>query len=442
MPPMPVALRLYLVFAALAEPLWRIALSLRARRGREDRARLPEKLGVPSAVRPAGRLVWFHAVSVGESMALLTLLRRLGAARPDLSFLLTTSTRASGQALAAQPLPDRVIHQYAPADCPRPIRRFLDHWRPDAFVLAEADTWPATLLAVHRRGIPMLMLNVVVTRRRQRRARFRASFAVLFGLFRQILAQDADSAAALPALGAPAGRIRVMGVLKAASDPLPDNPAARAALSVALGTRPRWLAASTKVLEEPQLMQAHALALAACPDLLFVIAPRQPSEADATEAAALAAGLRVARRSRGEVPSAATQVYLADTIGEMGLWYRLCPVAFIGNSMPVPGTPLTGKNPWEALALGCLVIHGPSLGNFAESYRQLREAGAAVGIADAVGLAEAVLAAQDPGARAPRIAAAARLLAEAQAPLAIALDAVQALADGTNWRLAGYGGDA
>ncbi|MCL4189603.1 MAG: 3-deoxy-D-manno-octulosonic acid transferase [Rhodobacteraceae bacterium] len=423
----------YLGLARVAGPLWRLALARRTRAGKEDPARVGEKLGRPGRPRPDGTLLWFHAVSVGESLALLTLLQRLGEEMPEAHFLLTTITRTSAEALAKAGLPARVIHQFAPADAPGPVRAFLDHWHPDAAVVSERDLWPLTLTETHARGIPMMLINARVTNRGfKRRKRLPALYRGVYGLFDRILMQNEDSRTRFVALGAPAGRLEHMGVLKTASAPLPDRPEERARLEALLGDRPRWVAGSTHRLEEAQILDAHAAARAQAGDLLLILAPRQPDLADATEAEARArfASGTVARRSRGEALAAGTAVYIADTIGDMGLWFRLCPVAFMGHSLPVEGRVLTGKNPWEAIALGALVLHGPNLGNFAESYAVLRAAGASVEVADAAALAAAVAAAQDAAFRAPRVAAATAQAAAAQAALDHAAAAVRALLAG------------
>jgi len=411
-------------------PLWRLALRIRTRHGREDPLRVSEKLGRYTVARPEGRVLWFHAVSVGEAQALVTLLNRLTARHPQISILLTTVTLASAQALAARGLPERVIHQFAPADYPAAVRRFLAHWRPDALIVAEADMWPQTLMQARRAGLPMMLINTHVTERRyRRRIKYASTNGYLMGLFDPILVQDEDSMRRYVDLGADPARMSVMGVLKAASDPLPDRPEDRAQLAAAIGTRPVWLAASTKVIEEPQVIDAHVLARAECPDLLLIIAPRQRTEADKTEAAARARFLpnQVARRSRGDALTPETAVYIADTIGEMGLWYRLAPVAYTGNSLPVPGTPLTGKNPFEAVALGAMVLHGPDVGNFSHAYARLKAAGGALEVADAAAMARAVAAAQDATFRAPYLAGAAQVQAENMHPLQVSLDAMEDL---------------
>lgn len=428
---MPPLLTLYLAFARVSEPLWRLALHRRARRGREDPARMAEKFGRGMAPRPKGPVVWFHALSVGESLALLALLNRLAAARPDLWVLLTTSTRTSVEAWDRVGLPPRVIHQYAPVDAPGPMRRFLRHWKPAAAVFAEFDLWPVRMLETTGAGVPAILINSRLSAGRfEQRMRMARVYGWLLARFRRILLQDAASVPRFVALGAPADRVAVMGVLKAAAAPLPDAPAERAALAAAIGDRPLWFAAATERREEPQVIEAHRQASLRAPRLLLIIAPRHARDADGTEALARAAFAHVARRSRGEVIGPDTQVYIADTIGEMGLWYRLSPVSFVGHSLRVEGEPLSGKNPFEAAALGSVILYGPEVDMFSESYAALAAADAAILTEDAPALARAVLALQDPAARAPHLPGAARVMAEQQAPLEIALDAVLALLDG------------
>lgn len=412
-------LGLYLGFARVSLPLWRRALAARLKRGKEEAGRLDEKLGHASAPRPDGPLLWFHALSVGESLSLVTLIRRLAVDRPDASFLLTTTTRASVEALEKVGLPPRTIHQYYPADAKGPVERFLDHWRPDLAAVAELDLWPYMLTRLTRRGIPLVLVNARVTDRSL--AKWRRSGGVipaLLDLPERILSQDAASTARFAELGADPAKVATLGPLKGASDPLPDHPEARAALAAEIGERPLWLAGPTEIREEAHLLDAHLKARAAVPDLLMILAPRQVRLADETEETARRRFAHVARRSRGDAITPETEVYIADTMGEMGLFYRLAPVALIGHSMPVGEPPLTGKNPYEALALGALVLHGPDFGNFRDIYRRLDAEGATRRVEDTADLARALPAlVTDASARAAQLAAARRCLAEDARPL-------------------------
>lgn len=428
----PALILAYLAFAAVSAPLWRLALAWRTRQGKEDPARLAERFGHAATARPPGKLLWLHGVSVGETAVLLTLLERLSQARPDTHFLLTSVTRAAADALARRGLPARVIHHYAPVDCPQAVNRFLAHWRPDAMVLSEMDLWPRLLTTTHAQGIPMLILNAHVTERRyRRRRRFRRANGWLMNLFGAIHVQDARSRDLFLHLGAPAPKMQVTGLLKAAAAPPADRPDDRAMAAEQIGARPLWLAASTRSVEEPQLFEAHALARETLPNLLMIIAPRQMAQASITEAAARARfqASRIDRRSRGDQIGPETAVYIADTLGEMGLWYRLAPVAYTGNSMPVPGQALTGKNPFEAAALGVMILHGPHVGNFREAYARLHAEGGALQVQDARAMARAVVLAQDAAFRAPYLAGAARVQAAMVAPLEAAFAAIAAMLD-------------
>jgi 3-deoxy-D-manno-octulosonic-acid transferase len=405
--------RAYLAFAAVSEPLWRIALSRRAKRGKENPARLPEKLGEAALPRPEGRLVWVHALSVGESLALLPLLDRITAGHPDLTVLLTTSTRSSVEALGRQALPARVIHQMLPVDAAGPIRRFLDHWRPEAAIFAELDFWPALLWETHRRGIPMALVNSRMSEKNYlKRRKGAAMFGDIVRLFDMALLQDDGSRERFLALGADPGRLQVLGALKGAPHPLPADPGTLARLRSAIGDRPVWLAASTEPREEAAVAAAHAALRRTHPDALLILAPRHPDRAAATlEALSRHVG-HVARWSPGALPHAATEVLLADSIGEMGLWYRLAPVTFMGHSLPVEGPPLRGKNPFEAAVLHTAILHGPSVIDFEETYALLDAEGAAAAVPDAAALPGAVAAALAPARRAELTANADRVLAQ------------------------------
>lgn len=426
----PALIRAYMAASAVSAPLWHAALNRRARKGKEDPARLSERWGHPAQARPEGELLWLHGVSVGEVTVLLTLLDRLSQTRPQTHFLLTSITRAAADAMAKRQLPARVLHHYAPADYPAAVTRFLDHWRPDAFVLSEMDLWPRLLAETHKRGIPMAIVNAHVTPRRLRnRKRVAAANGWLMDLFDEIHVQDARSAELFTQINAPMGKIRVTGLLKAASTPPPDHPQARAEIAAQIGDRPRWLAASTRTEEEAQVMLVHRMALETCPDLLMIIAPRQMKDADRTEADARAVfdPARIARRSRGQPISSETQVYIADSMGEMGVWLRLVPVAYPGQSLPLEGRVMTGKNPFEAVGLGVLVVHGPNVGNFRAAYDLLATHGAALCVPDAAAMTQAVVNAQDPDFRAPYLAKAARVQAQVMAPLDRAFETISAM---------------
>lgn len=370
------------------------ALGRRLKRGKEDPARWREKLAEASMVRPEGRLVWLHAVGLGEVMALRGLILELSARRPDLSFLITSTAKSSAEVVAAN-LPPRTIHQFLPLDAPRFVRRFLDHWRPDLSVWSEQDLWPNFVREVHARGIPLALVNARMNDRAGRsRARAGRLYADLYARFRLIAAQDDASARALEGLGAP-GPVLSHASLKVASPPLAADPAKLEALSAALGDRPRWCLGSSHPEDE-------AIAFAALRQMrdtgdgsLLFVAPRRIERGAEIARAAEAAGFVAALRSTGAGPDGA-DVYVADTFGEMGLWYRLSNRVLMGGTFGE----VEGHNPWEPARLGAAILHGPRTANFAADYAALDAAGAALAVADAKAVAAALCAdLSDLGAR-------------------------------------------
>jgi 3-deoxy-D-manno-octulosonic-acid transferase len=419
------ALQGYRVLARVMTPVWRLALRRRVRRGKEDPARLPERWGHASASRNEGPLLWVHALGIGEAAAMLAVIRTIRQMRPDVSVLLTTNTRTGAEGLDRIGLPDRVVHQYAPVDTPSAVELFLAHWRPDALLLAELDLWPLMLSHLATREIPVIMANARLTDRRMAdRQRMRALMADVLALIGHKLVQDEATRTRLIALGADPRTVTVAGLLKAAAAPLPDSSDRDAALA-ALGARPVWVAAATEIRELSFLIVAHQLARIELPNLLLIVAPRKPDEASAA-ARELAAsfGRSPPRRSMGALPTVDDAVWLADTIGEMGLWYRLAPVAFIGHSLPVAGVPpLTGKNPFEAVALGAVVIHGPCTSNFVESYAAVADC--SIEVSSPASLAQAVTdLLRDPVACRTLASRAAAVLAQTSAALPVTVHTV------------------
>lgn len=397
----PPALSAYLAATAALSPLAAPVLRRRLKRGKEDPARWREKLGHASAPRPDGSLVWMHAVGLGEVMALRGLIERMTTRRPGLNILVTSTARSSGEVFARN-RPEGAIHQFLPLDLPGPARRFLDHWRPDLAVWAEQDLWPGLVHRTHRRGIPLALVNARMDDRAfAARKRARAIYAPLLSHMRLVAAQDDRTAAHLAALGAASPR--VTGSLKAVAPPLAHDAAELARLRTRLGGRTLWLAASTHAEDEAAALAAHARLRDSDPTALLILAPRIPDRAPDIAKAAASHGLTTARRSAKEDPAPGTAVWIADTFGELGLWYRLCPAALVGGSFG----PVQGHNPWEPARLGCAILHGSNTANFAADYAALAAAQATREVTDAATLAAAL---QDPTL--PDRAAAARTLAE------------------------------
>ncbi|HWL69870.1 MAG TPA: 3-deoxy-D-manno-octulosonic acid transferase [Geminicoccus sp.] len=367
----------------IAAPLVRVHLQRRRRRGKEHPERWPERLAVDATRRPPGRLVWLHAASVGESLSILPLLDGLIQQRPDLRFLVTTGTVTSA-ALMAKRLPDGVLHRFAPVDLPDVVERFLDRWRPDLAMMVESELWPNILATLARRAVPTVLVNARMSERSFRRWRLAgSSIAALLGSFRLVLAQSQADAGRLTALGA--GRVVTPGNLKYAAPPLPADEDELAALRTALDGRPAWLAASTHDGEELAAGQVHRALKSSFPDLVTVVVPRHPDRGQAIAQSLVSAGLPVAQRSAGQPPRAGA-VYVADTLGELGLFYRACPLVFVGGSLVRHG----GQNPLEPARLGCAVLLGPHVWNFDEIARGMIAGGAAVQVENEAALAEQV----------------------------------------------------
>jgi 3-deoxy-D-manno-octulosonic-acid transferase len=416
-------LAIYLALTALGAPLLRLVLARRAARGSEDPNRWREKLGLPGVERPEGTLVWLHAASVGELLSVVALIRSLAAARPDLCPLVTTSTQTSAR-LAAERLPARALHQYLPLDTPGAVRHFLDHWHPDAAVWVESELWPRLVEETAARGIPMLLIGARMSDHSAARWRRLGGLAArLLGRFAVVQVQDAQTARHFVALGVRPERLQSPGSLKEAAAPLPFEVAERDRLAALWAGRPRWLAASTHPGEDAVVLAAHRRAAAALPGLLTIIAPRHPERGAAVAEAVQAAGLTLARRGASGGDEAGAEVFLADTLGEMGLWFDLAPVAFMGGSL----VPVGGHNPFEPVAQGCALLHGPEICNFCDAYARLDAAGGARQVTDAQSLADAVaalLAQSGAPARAQADRARAAMPPGADAALHVALAAV------------------
>ena len=408
-------LALYRLISTLGLPLIRAYLARRRSQGKEDAARFGERLGIAGRPRPAGALVWVHAASVGESLSLLPLIERLGTARPGLNVLVTTGTVTSAT-LMAERLPECAVHQYVPVDRRAYVRRFLDHWRPDLVLWAESEFWPNLVTEPAARGIPMVLVQGRVSPGSFRGWR-RAPGLIrrLLAGFRLCLGQSEGDAERLRRLGAPVARC--VGNLKYAAPPLPAEDDVLADLQQAIAGRPRWLAASTHAGEEIMIGRVHQRLVDDHPGLISLVVPRHPRRGPDVARAVAASGLRVARRSAGETPTAETDVYIADTLGELGVFYRLADVVFVGKSMFARG----GQNPLEPARLDCALVFGPYMTNFVDATDRLTGAGAALEMTDEAAMGDTVGALLSDPARCRTMAEAGRAVADAEAS---SLDAV------------------
>lgn len=405
---MSLLLRLYLAFSSLSGPLWRLIHRRRLARGKEVADRLSEKYGQYVIARTGKTVLWFHALSVGESFALLPLIDLVLDELPDAEIVLTTSTASSVAALAKAKLPERCHHILLPVDTRAATRAFLDHWKPDLAAFAELDFWPRLMVETHARNIPMILINSRMPDRNfKRRQRLGAMMRDVLMLFGRLLVQDDLSRDRFIALGAEADRVEVLGALKAAARPLAVDETELSRLRKAVGDRPVWCAAATERSEHPAMIAAHEAVWQSLENPLLILAPRFAEDGAQCEDLAKARFSSVARRSAGEPLTPDTQVYIADTFGEMGLWYRLSPISFVGHSLTEG---LEGKNPFEAAALGSAILTGPNISYFSESYEALAAEDACLEVTDAATLARAILDLQEAQRRSAMLDGAARVI--------------------------------
>ncbi|MCH2075336.1 MAG: 3-deoxy-D-manno-octulosonic acid transferase [Rhodobacteraceae bacterium] len=316
--------------------------------------RVPEKMGRASGARPDGRLLWLHAASVGESLSALPLIERFAR---DGQVLVTTGTTTSAE-LMAKRLPENAFHRFAALDAPGPVARFLDHWRPDACLFVESELWPNTIQAIAARGLPLALVNARISDKSLARWEKRwKSAEALLSQFKLILTQTDDLAAALRALGAP--KARSAPNLKAMAKALPTDPDLMAMIP-----ERAWVAASTHPGEEDLVLSAHGMLLERMPEATLLLAPRHPTRGDDVAELIARRGWPVRRRSKGEGPEG--QVWLMDTLGELGSLYAAAPIVFLGGSL----TKVGGHNPYEPAMAGAAVITGPHIHNFEGAFAE------------------------------------------------------------------------
>ena len=383
---MALSLHAYRLISRLAAPVLPLYLRRRIKAEKEDPARISERYGRTNAARPDGRLIWMHAASVGESVMLLPLINALLKGDAALNILVTTGTVTSAQMMAAR-LPARAFHQYVPADTPRAVKRFLDHWSPDAALWAESEIWPNLIMQTKARGIPMALINARMSDKTlagwgKRKAMARK----LLSCFDHILPADQRTTSGLSDL---LGRdIALTGNLKYAAPPLPVDISKLAGYRAVLGTRPIWCAASTHKGEDEIILSAHKTVLKSRPNALLILVPRHPERGPAISRLITAQKLSMTDSTFPEEISSDTQVLLIAALGQLGLAYRLAPISFIGGSLRPE---LSGHNPLEPARLGSAILSGPHMDSFADMFTPLFETGAARKAGDANQIASNVL---------------------------------------------------
>ncbi len=345
-------------------PVAGLALRIRAARSKEDSKRLNERLGLAARPRPSGTLVWVHGASVGECLAALPLVSRL--LEKEGRHVLVTSGTVTAAKLMADRLPSRAFHQYAPLDRPDAVKRFLDHWRPQLGLFVESELWPNLILDARARAIPLALVNARLSEKSFRGwSRAPGLARRLLSAFDICLAQDAQIAQHLSALGV--RNLQIAGPLKADAPLLPVDDNALAAFRAAIGERPLFLAASTHPGEEEAILDVARMHRGSHDDLITIIVPRHPRRGEKIARLAKARGFVTLRRADGALPSRATAVYVADTLGELGLFYRAASFAFLGGSLVRHG----GQNPLEPARFGAAIVTGPYTENFAGIFAAL-----------------------------------------------------------------------
>ena len=355
----------YKLISQIMLPLIFLLLNYRIKSGKEDYARKGERIGLAGQVKPHGKLIWIHAASVGESLSALPLIEKLMSEVPNLNILITTVTRTSGHLLLER-LPEGAIHQYAPLDNIRFVNRFLSHWKPDIALWIESELWPNLVLETHNKNIPMVLVNARITNRSiDNWKKLPLLSKPMINSFRFILSQSKSDQKRFQLLGAE--RVYNVGNIKFDSLPIPADDADYSELKTIIGLRPVWIAASTHYSEEKVIAHAHRKLRDSHPGLLTIICPRHPIRGNDIERELTELGLEVCSRTGPKIISEKTDIYLADTLGEMGLFYRLADIAFIGGSL----SKNFGHNPVEAAKLNCALISGYDMRNFEDAVNYL-----------------------------------------------------------------------
>lgn len=366
---LPITLRAYRRLSSVLTPMVPLLIKRRLQNGKEDPIRIGERRGIAGVERPAGPLIWVHGASVGEVLAAAPLIERLRAA--NMRVLLTSGTVTSA-AIIAKRFPADIIHQYIPYDSPRYVARFLDHWHPSLALFIESDLWPNLILSAAKRRVPMALINARMSQRSfPRWQKMSKTISALLGCFEICLAQSDTDADRFGMLGS--RRVAVTGNLKFDVQAPPGDAAKLETLKAVTRGRPILLASSTHPGEEETVLEAHRALAALFPGLLTVIVPRHAHRGPAIAEMINAGGVRAALRSRDEMPDAGIDIYVADTMGELGVFYRLAPVVFMGGSL----VPHGGQNPIEPAKLGAAIVHGPHVFNFTDVYEALDRAGGA-----------------------------------------------------------------
>jgi len=348
---------LYRFLLLLATPLLWLYLRLRAAKGKEETARLSERYGKTNAPRPPTTLIWLHAASVGEAQAALSIINAINNDGYTGHWLLTSGTVTSSHLIQSKNLAN-LQHQYIPLDHPIWVNRFLNHWKPDLAIWLESEIWPTLVNYTKRKDIPLILVNARLSDSSYNSwLKLKSISKKTFPLFDLILTQSQKDTDRFNALG---GAAVTTGNIKLTITPLSYNEAELTSLKQATKKRPLWLYASSHKGEEEIAAHIHQKLKVEIPDLLTIIVPRHPERANDIEKKLKPLGLNITKRSNdNNLPTENTDIYLADTLGELGLFYSLSTITMIGRSLSDDGG--GGHNPIEAAQLNCAILTGPNI---------------------------------------------------------------------------------
>ena len=362
-------IRIYFLFTFLIDRFSYLIVLLRLWRGKEDNQRYLERLGKYKKSRPEAKLIWFHGASIGETLSIIGLIRAIKTIDEKVRFLITSGTKSSSQVLLLR-MPKNSLHQFVPIDTPSAVKSFLSHWKPDLAILIESEIWPRLIIETSRSNIPIWLLNGSMSSKTYKKWRyFPLTAQYLYSKFDKILLKDQKSASYLLELGFLRKSFEVYGSLKAVQEELVYCKADLKKIKAELNKRKVWLASSTHPGEDEIILKAHINLLKINKNILLILVPRHPERGFEIHNLVRSMRLRGSLRSKCKTISEKDQVYIADTLGELGLWYRLSSISFIGGSISKNG----GHNPYEAIFLDTVILHGPHTFNFEEIYQKLDE---------------------------------------------------------------------
>ena len=374
-------IKIYRIASLVLGPVIDIYMQYRKKIGKEDPKRFDERLGKANFPRPQGSLIWIHAASIGEAISVLPLIERITKDFPSINVLLTTGTVTSSNLLEKK-LPKNVIHQFVPVDKFHAVKRFLSHWKPDCAIWVESEIWPNLVYETHSTGCPLILVNARMSVSSYEKWKKLQNFSKnILSCFSLCIAQTEEDKDRFEKIGAK--KVVLGGNLKYEAPSLPADPAETGKLINMISDRPIWLAASTNKGEEEMIAFVHKKIVEKHPNLLTIIIPRHPERQKEVSNILKDEGINISIRSKNEDIETDTSIYVADTVGEMGIFYRLCGIVFMGGSLIEHG----GQNPLEAARLECAILSGPNTHNFKSIYKELESVGGVLVVKDAADLA-------------------------------------------------------